>query len=125
MHLIGRELKRKKGLVWLADFRDPWSTWEFLDTLPMLGIVRRIHEQMEQSVLKEADIVVTISPTFKDELEKIGQRKVHLITNGFDSSDMPANNPEQHEQDEVFHVVDIGIIDAIRDPVPFLKAFKA
>ena len=125
LHLIGRELKRKKEIIWLADFRDPWSSWEFLDTLPMLGMVRRIHEKLEQSVLKEADMVVTISPTFKEELEIIGQRKVDLITNGFDSSDMPVNRPDQHEQDDVFHVVYIGIIDAIRDPVPFLKAFKA
>ena len=125
MHLIGRELKRKKGLVWLADFRDPWSTWEFLDTLPMLGIVRRMHEKLEQSVLKEADIVVTISPTFKEELEKIGRRKVDLITNGFDPADLPSNSFDQQEKEDAFHIVYVGIIDAIRDPVPFLKAFKA
>lgn len=125
MHLIGRELKREKGLIWLADFRDPWSTWEFLDTLPMLGIVRRIHEKMEQSILREADIVIAISPTFKDELEKIGQRKVNLITNGFDSSDMPTIGLEPEGKGNVFRVVYVGIIDAIRDPFPFLKAFKA
>ena len=123
VHLIGRNIKRKSGLPWIADFRDPWSSWEFLDTLPMLQPVRNWHHKLELSVLREANAVVTISPTFKQELETIGKRKVRLITNGFDSSDLPDSLTNLPERD-VFHVVYTGIIDAIRNPLPFMQAFK-
>ena len=123
VHLIGRNLKRKSGLPWIADFRDPWSAWEFLDTLPMLKPVRNWHHNLELSVLKEANEVVTISPTFKRELERIGKRKVQLITNGFDASDLP-DLLETPPQADVFHVVYTGIIDAIRNPIPFIEAFQ-
>lgn len=124
MHLIGRDLKRKSGLPWIADFRDPWSTWEFLDTLPMMKTIRRRHERLEQSVFREADNVVTISPTFQEELTKISNRKIDLITNGFDSSDLPRNFNKKKLRSKGFEIVYTGIIDAIRNPIPFLKAFK-
>ena len=123
LHLIGRNIKRKSGLPWIADFRDPWSSWEFLDTLPMLKPVRIWHHKLELSVLQEADAVVTISPTFQQELERIGKRNVHLITNGFDSSDLPDFLRTPPDTD-VFHVVYTGIIDAIRNPIPFMETFK-
>lgn len=67
MHLLGRNLKRKTGIPWLADFRDPWSTWEFLDTLKLSGFARKKHQKLERSVFEEADRLVTISPTFQKE----------------------------------------------------------
>jgi len=124
MHLIGRNLKRKTGLPWIADFRDPWSTWEFLDTLPMLKRIRKRHERLEQSVFREAEKVVTISPTFQEELEKIADREIDLITNGFDSEDLPRGFKKQKHSSEVFEIIYTGIIDAIRNPIPFLSAFK-
>lgn len=124
MHLIGRNLKRKTGLPWIADFRDPWSTWEFLDTLPMMKSIRKRHEKLERSVFREAEKVVTISPTFQDELQKIAHRDIDLITNGFDSTDLPSGFKQEKETGGDFEIVYTGIIDAIRNPIPFLKAFK-
>ncbi|WP_186756892.1 glycosyltransferase family 4 protein [Echinicola salinicaeni] len=124
MHLIGRDLKRKSGLPWIADFRDPWSTWEFLDTLPMMKTIRRRHERLERSVFREADNVVTISPTFQEEIAKIANREIDLITNGFDTADLPDSFNKQKRRETVFEIVYTGIIDSIRNPIPFLKAFK-
>ncbi|WP_035076853.1 glycosyltransferase family 4 protein [Anditalea andensis] len=125
MHLIGLELKRKTGIKWLADFRDPWSTWEFLDVLPMHRFVRNQHLKMEASVLKEADAVVTISPTFQKEIEIIADREIKLITNGFDSTDLPSDFPAYSFVNDAFNIVYTGIIDSIRNPLPFLLAFRA
>lgn len=124
MHLIGRNIKRKKNIPWIADFRDPWSTWEFLDTLPMTDWARKKHKEMESSVFKEADAILTISPTFQREMESIAGRKIHLLTNGFDSADLPQGFMSRPASSEFFEVVYSGVIDAIRDPLPFLKAFK-
>jgi hypothetical protein len=124
MHLIGRELKRKTGIPWLADFRDPWSNWEFLDTLKLSKWARRIHRKLEASVFKEADRLVTISPTFKNEMERIGAKNVQVVLNGYDPADIPAALSTTDLQSPVLEIVYSGVIDGIRDPFPLLKALK-
>ncbi|MCS5490090.1 glycosyltransferase family 4 protein [Algoriphagus limi] len=125
MHLIGKALKEKTGIYWIADFRDPWSEWEFLDTLPMTSSVRKKHQRLEQEVLEKADRVMTISPTFQRDLSKIGNRKIDLITNGFDPDDIPEGFQAKKRSAEEFHIVYTGVIDSIRNPIPFLEALKA
>ncbi|MCH7415370.1 glycosyltransferase family 4 protein [Belliella sp. R4-6] len=124
LHLIGRNLKRKTKLPWIADFRDPWSEWEFLDTLPMTAPVRKKHEAMEKSVLEEANAVTTISPTFQEDLEKLAGKKITLLTNGFDSDDLPSNWSLESPKTVKIEIVYTGVIDAIRNPIPFLEALK-
>lgn len=124
IHLIGRGLKRKTGVLWLADFRDPWSQWEFLDKLPMQSIVRKRHSNLEKTVLKEADIITTISPTFQRDLKKIVNREVELLTNGFDPSDIPSGFKPVKKKPRQLNLVYSGIIDSIRNPMPLLKAMK-
>jgi glycosyltransferase involved in cell wall biosynthesis len=124
MHLIGKQLKKRTGVFWVADFRDPWSEWEFLDTLPMSSAVRRKHKKLEKEVLTQADHVLTISPSFQADLERIAGRKIDLLTNGFDSDDLPADfKPKKFHAGEL-HLVYTGVIDSIRDPRPVLNAFR-
>ncbi|NVJ85173.1 MAG: glycosyltransferase family 4 protein [Algoriphagus sp.] len=125
MHLIGKALKEKTGIYWIADFRDPWSEWEFLDTLPMMASIRKKHKKLEQEVLKKADRVITISPTFQKELATIGNRTIDLITNGFDPDDIPEGFKAKKTSVQEFHILYTGVIDAIRNPIPFLNALKA
>lgn len=124
MHLIGRDLKRKTNIFWLADFRDPWSQWEFLDKLPMQNSVREKHKKLEQEILSEADIVTTISPTFQHDLSQLSDRKINLLTNGFDPSDIPQDFSVGVKKAGSLHIVYTGIIDSIRNPMPLLKAMK-
>ncbi|GAB3217518.1 glycosyltransferase family 4 protein [Algoriphagus aestuariicola] len=124
MHLIGLGLKRKSGLPWIADFRDPWTQWEFLDALPMSSLVKKRHQKLEQEVLREASAVMTISPTFQQDLEKLAHRKIKLLTNGYDPADLPVGfSPRQKKENEL-HLVYSGVIDSIRNPIPLLKALK-
>ncbi|AKP49846.1 glycosyltransferase family 4 protein [Cyclobacterium amurskyense] len=124
MHLIGRNLKRKTGIPWLADFRDPWSNWEFLDTLKLSQFARKKHQKLESSVFEEADSLVTISPTFKNEMQGIGAKNVKVILNGFDTADIPETLSKPASQSSVLEIVYSGVIDGIRDPFPFLRALK-
>ncbi|MEB2782098.1 glycosyltransferase family 4 protein [Algoriphagus sp. C2-6-M1] len=124
MHLIGRDLKRKANIFWLADFRDPWSQWEFLDKLPMQNSVMEKHRKLELEVLREADVVTTISPTFQHDLSQLSDRKINLLTNGFDPSDIPRNFSVGEKKAGSLHIVYTGIIDSIRNPMPLLKAMK-
>ncbi|UJP63751.1 glycosyltransferase family 4 protein [Mongoliitalea daihaiensis] len=124
MHVIGMKLHEKTGTPWLADFRDPWSQWEFLDTLPMLPWVRKYHRKLEQKVLTQANAITTISPTFQRDLANLAQREIHLLTNGFDGADFPQEAAVDSLKEKDIEIVYSGVIDAIRNPLPFLDAFK-
>src|SRR6185436_12694747 len=82
VHLIGERLKKKNpNLKWLADFRDPWSEWGVLLSFNLTSWAKRIHRRMERNVLTLADRVLTITPFYVNQLERLSGRKVDLITN--------------------------------------------
>ncbi len=122
LHLIGLRLKKKNpALHWIADFRDPWSEWDLLDTFSLSSWARMRHRQLERNVLQGADRVVTIAPFHVDRLEFLGKRKVDLITNGFDEDDFTSI---QRIKTDKFTIRHIGMVDELRDPKPFLLAMK-
>ncbi len=125
MHLIGNHIHDKTGLPWIADFRDPWSEWELWDELEVKPWARKKHERLESEVLANANAVTTISPTFKFDLERISNRNIELLTNGYDPADMPSLFKKKEFKSGGFHLVYTGIIDSIRNPIPILNAFKS
>ena len=62
MHLIGLALKRATGLPWVADFRDPWSTMDYLDDFGLGPRARRLIANMERAVVTAADRILVTSP---------------------------------------------------------------
>lgn len=122
IHLIGLKLKRlNPALCWIADFRDPWSEWDLLDTLSLTTWARSRHKKLERAVLTQADEVITIAPYHVQRLEELGGRPVQLITNGFDEDDFSGI---VHQKNEKFTVRHIGVVDELRDPKPFMAAVK-
>lgn len=122
MHLIGLKLKQKNpALKWIADFRDPWSEWDLLDTFSLTNWVRRLHKKMERNVLTNADEVITIAPYHQQRLQTLSGRKVQLITNGFDEDDF---KDVRHHRTEKFTLRHIGVVDELRDPRPLMQAIK-
>ncbi len=122
MHLIGLKLKKlNPSLRWIVDLRDPWSEWDFLDTLSLTGWARRKHRRLEREVLQAADRVITIAPYHVDRFEKLGGRKVDLITNGFDQADFIGIKRKRTARFTIRH---IGMVDELRDPRPFMEAVK-
>lgn len=87
-HMIGLGLKRKTGLPWLADFRDPWTTIYFFDDLGLSKSSVRKHKKMEANVLTEADAVTVVGPHMQQDLGGLVKRDIQVITNGYDSSDL-------------------------------------
>ncbi|MEJ2006086.1 MAG: glycosyltransferase, partial [Cyclobacteriaceae bacterium] len=87
MHLIARNLKKKFGIPWLADFRDPWGSWDMLDEFRTTRLARSMHRSLERKVMNEADIVLTVSNTWAREMSDEFGREVEVITNGYDTRD--------------------------------------
>ncbi|HZI24536.1 MAG TPA: glycosyl transferase [Chryseolinea sp.] len=122
VHLIGLKLKKKNpGLQWLADFRDPWSEWGFLDSLKVSEFARNIHRKLESDVLARADKVITITPFYVRRFESLSKRKVHLLTNGYDEDDFKLLELAPTEKFTIRHV---GIINEKCDPRAFMSAIE-
>lgn len=98
MHLIAMGLKQKFNIPWIADFRDPWTQIDFYSQLKLSSYADSKHKKLERQVLTKANKVVTVSPTCASDLHRLGNRKVDVITNGFDKDDFIPNvigsNPE-------------------------------
>ena len=123
LHLIGLKLKKRNpSLRWIVDLRDPWSEWDFLDTLSLSRWARRHHQKLEKEVLSKADHVITIAPFHVARFEALGGRKVELITNGYDEDDFADIHRIKTEKFTIRH---IGMVDELRDPKPFMQALKA
>jgi glycosyltransferase involved in cell wall biosynthesis len=122
IHLIGLRLKKKyPALKWIADFRDPWSEWDLLDTLSLTSFARKRHRTLERRVLQNADRAITIAPYHVKRFELSGGRKVDLITNGFDTDDFEKVKPARTSKFTIRHT---GVVDELRDPRPFMLALK-
>jgi hypothetical protein len=122
VHLIGLRLKKRyPGIRWIADFRDPWSEWDLLDTLSLTSWAKGKHVRLEREVLHMADRVVTIAPVHQQRLEVLGGRKVDLITNGFDDEDFKGIVKSKTKRFTIRH---IGMVDELRDPRPVMKALR-
>ncbi len=122
VHLIGLRLKKKNpNIKWIADFRDPWSEWDLLDTLSLTSFARKRHRDLERKVLQTADRVITIAPYHVNLFEKLGGRKVDLITNGFDIDDFEQVKRSRTTKFTIRHT---GVVDELRDPRPFMLALK-
>ena len=90
-HLIGRALKRKLGIKWLADFRDPWTDIYYYKELYPTALSTAIDKRMERSVLLEADVVIPVSPDMQriliEKSPKLKKDKFAMLPNGYDDLD--------------------------------------
>ena len=122
LHLIAQKLKKKHPkLQWIADFRDPWTEIDFYqDLLPGKWADKR-HKKLEKSVLSNADKVVTISESGAADLERIGQRKVEVVTNGFI---FPEFDAKTIELDNKFTIAHYGSMPFARNPEVLWEALS-
>jgi glycosyltransferase involved in cell wall biosynthesis len=113
MHLIARQLKKEFNVKWIADFRDPWTEIDFYKELKPSQLVDRIHRRLEKAVLIEADQIVTISNGCAEGLEKICNRKVEVIYNGFNTDDF---DEKSIQLDQKFSIAHFGSMPFSRNP---------
>jgi len=113
MHMIALGVKKTTNLPWLADFRDPWTNIDFYQDLMLTGIADKIHRKKELAVLKNADEVVTVSRNWAKDFQKLYNRRIEVITNGFDDEDF---RDIKRTADKKFTVVHIGAMNKDRNP---------
>ena len=99
MHLLGLRLKQATGLPWVADFRDPWSTMDYLNEFHLTSITRKRIQSMEREVIQTADRLLVTSPGALQELGVLKPSKGLVLPNGWDKDDfpVPAPSPTLHD----------------------------
>jgi len=119
MHLIGLGLKKAMpNLKWIADFRDPWSELDLLDEFHLSNSSRKKHKDLEKEVLQKADVTLTVSETWVEDLKRLGGKRVELITNGYDVADFELK-PKTNDKFIIGHY---GLLNHLRNPKNLWKA---
>jgi len=113
LHRIALKVHKKTSIPWLADFRDLWTGIDFYDQLMLTSIANKIHHRMEKQVLDAADKIVTVSRNCAIELEKLCNKEISVINNGFDESDFDNINVRYPEKFCLSHV---GALNKDRNP---------
>jgi glycosyltransferase involved in cell wall biosynthesis len=122
MHLIGLKLKRKTGVCWIADFRDPWVRWDMMKKFNLSWLAKRAHKKLESKVVRHADVVITVSETWANEIKTDHGSEAKVITNGFDHMDFEESttNPVSDK----FIISHSGLVNEFRNPQSLWSALR-
>lgn len=121
-HLIALGIKEKMNIPWLADFRDPWTAIDFYQDLMLTPFADWRHHTLEKKVITKANTVVVVSETRRKDFEQIVSRKVAVVTNGYDESDV-FDNPSALSTKE-FSIAHIGLMNKDRNLPVFWRALR-
>lgn len=119
LHLIAQQLKKESNIKWIADFRDPWTDIDYFHHLPLTEKSRNKHHQLEQSVLKNADEIIVVGNSMKENYAKFSNN-LTVITNGYDTEP----STENVTLDKKFSITHIGLMNADRNHLFFWKVLS-
>lgn len=123
-HLVGFYLKKKYGIPWIADYRDPWILNPYAQ-FNMSNPIQRLLFLLERNLLKNADCNIVVDGKIIDKYcEIFGIDKNHMvcITNGYDEQDF-SNMIFSKKKTEKFTVSYSGLLyTQQRSMAPILKA---
>jgi glycosyltransferase involved in cell wall biosynthesis len=120
-HLIGLHLKKKYGIKWVADFRDPWTGIFYNNILPRTDSTKQKDRALETQVLQTADLVTVISPGMKKEFESRANA-IEVVMNGYDEHDF--EQPIEQAASPVFTIRYVGNLMASQNATGFWNALK-
>ena len=86
-HLFGDYIKKRLGIKWIADFRDPWTGIMYEKLLSRTNRSKKKNSELEQSVLDNADQIIVVSNGLKQEFKEY-EDKIEIIHNGYDTDDL-------------------------------------
>lgn len=89
VHLVGADLKRRFGIPWVADFRDPWLECHAYNRVYRTPLALALNRRMELDVLSTADrVTCAIESQYRLFVGKTGFGRDRIVTihNGYDGA---------------------------------------
>lgn len=121
LHLAGLKIKKKHPeLLWMADFRDPWTKINYYNDLKPWFLSDYLQKRWERKVVQQADLVTTVSQSGTDEFLELNPKSIYTLSNGFDADDYPSSE-EIKPKDERFVVRYVGSLMANQNYPEFWK----
>ena len=124
--LIGLKLKKKFGVKWIADLRDPWTDIYYYEEFNHLSFARKKDLKYENEVLTSADRIITVSKDvkriFASKSDKIDPNKITIIPNGYDGEDF--NNKKIFPEKDEFIITYTGTLADSYNPSVFFHSLK-
>lgn len=130
VHLTGYLLKKLSKKPWIADFRDPWTSWAPYLYTPPTEIRRKNQEYLEHAVLNCADKVITNTEPMKEDFinkySDIDKEKYITITNGYDPEEFAQLCVETPQKFTITYTGTLSFVDQNPryNPKFFLEAVK-
>jgi len=126
VHWLGLWLKRRHGIPWVADFRDPWYPEGRMDR--GTGFAGWKIRRQETTVFAAADAVIANAPgacaTLRNDYPRLRSKFVTL-PNGYDREAFAVAEPPPPLDGRPLRVVHTGAIYVGRDPRPLLDAIRS
>lgn len=101
-HLIARKLRRKYGIPWIADFRDPWASNEIATKQPAWR--QAMDRRWEASCVHDSSLVVCntdrLRERFAQHYTQAQSQKFVSLTNGF--MEVPPSPSRSSSTDQVW-----------------------
>ncbi|WP_074307091.1 glycosyltransferase [Singulisphaera sp. GP187] len=124
-HLIGMIIKRRTGLPWVADFRDPWRNNPFRNNPHRM--LDRLDALLEERVVNTANRVICNSETVREDFVRryrsLASRFV-TIPNGFDPDDYAKLEPVRPVGHDRLVLTHAGYFYGPRRPEPIIQALR-
>jgi glycosyltransferase involved in cell wall biosynthesis len=123
--LIGLKIKKKyPDIRWVADLRDPWTDIYYYKQFYPTVISKSIDLRFEKEVLRKADRIITVGNSlktlFSSKLNGI-DKKIQVITNGYDTSDFKET---RNFAPSIFTITYVGTLSDIYPVEGFLNALE-
>ncbi|MFN2380395.1 MAG: glycosyltransferase [Bacteroidales bacterium] len=129
--LIGLRLKKRfPQIKWIADLRDPWTGIYYYSMFSHTRLATMLDAMYEKRVLRQADRIITVGNSLKNEFEKRGgipSEKIEILYNGYDRTDFTPEG-ETEQQPAISYVGSltshyplegfINALDIIADEIP-------
>jgi len=123
VHLIGQGLKHNfPNIPWVADFRDPWTSIFYYKDLKLTHLADKIHRSMEKEIISSADTVIVVSEYMKREYEMFENKRIEIISNGYDEADF--KDIEPYELERKFVITYTGLMTDKQNPKVLWKVLS-
>ncbi len=120
MHLIAMELKRRLGIKWVADFRDPMADLFYNSDLMLSQKALQTLSKLEKQIVENASLTTVVNGFIYNKFKNYSA-SIALITNGFDDEVLSDKNVDL---DDKFTLSHIGLFPHQSNPIVLWEVLR-